>query len=105
MSQETISVTVNLAGCDYRFVCPLTEREELLEAGRHLDLKMREIRDHSSKVLTLEAIAVMAAMNLSHELLRQQRQVIETDAVINNRVQDLLQKVDVTLNQVASMEL
>ena len=105
MSQETISVAVHLAGCDYHFACLPAEQEELLEAARHLDRKMREIRDHSGKVLTLEAIAVMAAMNLSHELLRQQRQAVETDALINHRMQDLLQKVDAALSQVPSTEL
>lgn len=105
MSQETISVAVHLAGCDYRFACLPAEREELLEAARHLDLQMREIRAHSGKALILEATAMMAALNLSHELLRQQRQVAETDALINNRVRDLLQKVDVALSQVASTEL
>lgn len=105
MSQETISVAVHLAGCDYRFACLPAEREELLEAARHLDLKMREIREHRDKSLTLEAIAMMAALNLSHELLRQQRQVAETDALLNYCMRDLLQKVDAALSQVPSTEL
>ena len=105
MSQQTISVAVHLAGNDYRFACSPAEREDLLEAAHYLDRKMREIRDHSSKSLALESVAMMAALNLSHELLRQQRQATEMDALLNNRMRDLLQKVDVALSQAAATEL
>ena len=105
MSQQTISVAVHLAGNDYRFACSPAEREELLEAAHYLDRKMREIRDHSSKSLALESVAMMAALNLSHELLRQQRQAAEMDVLLNHRIRDLLQKVDVALSQAAATEL
>lgn len=101
MKPETHSVAVQLAGCEYRFACQPSEREALLKAARLLDLKMREIRDHSNKALNLESIAVMAALNLGHELLRQQQQSAEADALIRNQVRDLLQKVDATLSQAA----
>ncbi len=99
MKQEMLSVAVHLAGCEYRFACLPSEREALLGAARLLDLKMREIRDHSNKILNLESIAVMAAMDLSHDLLRQQRQSTEAGVLIRNKVWDLLQKVDAALNQ------
>ncbi len=67
-------MSIQLAGCEYRFACQPSEREELLDAARYLDLKMREIRDHGGKTLNSQAIAVMAALNLTHELQRQQRQ-------------------------------
>ena len=105
MNQKTIGVAVHLAGCDFRFACSPAEREELLEAAHYLDRKMREIRDHSGKSLALESVAMMAALNLSHELLRQQRQATEMDALLNNRMRDLLQKVDVALSQAAATEL
>ena len=105
MSQQTISVAVHLAGNDYRFACSPAEREELLEAAHYLDRKMREIRDRSSKSLALESVAMMAALNLSHELLRQQRQATEMDVLLNSRMRDLLQKVDGALSQAAATEL
>lgn len=105
MSKEIIGVTVHLIGGEYRFACRPAEQDELLEAGRYLDGKMREVRDRSSKLLSLEAIAVMAAMNLSHELLRQQRQTAETDAIINHHVQDLVQKIDAILSKAVPIEL
>lgn len=96
MSQETHSVTVQLIGYQYRFACQPAERDELLEATRYLNDRMSKIRDHD-KHLSLEAVAVMAALNLSHELLRQQRHAVEVDAIISHQVQDLLQKVDEVL--------
>ncbi len=96
MSQDTHSVTIQLIGYQYRFVCQPAERDELLEAACHLNERMSAIRDQG-KHLNLEAVAVMAALNLSHDLLRQQRHSVETDAIINRQVQDLLKKVDAVL--------
>lgn len=96
MSQETHSVTVQLIGYQYRFACQPAERDELLEATRYLNDRMSKIRDHD-KHLSLEAVAVMAALNLSHELLRQQRHMADVDAIICHQVRDLLQRVDEVL--------
>ena len=96
MSQETHSVTVQLIGYQYRFACQPAERDELLEAAHYLSDRMSEIRDHG-KHLNLEAVAVMSALNLCHELLRQQRHAAEVDAIISRQARDLLQKVDEVL--------
>ena len=96
MSQETHSVTVQLIGYQYRFTCQPAERDDLLEAAHHLNDRMSKIRDHD-KHLSLEAVAVMAALNLSHELLRQQRHMADVDAIIRHQVRDLLQRVDEVL--------
>jgi len=101
VNQDLIGVNVQLVGHEYRFACPPAEREELLEAARGLDKRMQEIRDQGGKLLSLEAVAIMAAINLSHELLRQQRQTRETEAIINRQAQDLLQKVDAFLREAA----
>ncbi len=63
-------------GRDFRINCPDDEREELLKAVTYLDKKMREIRD-SGKVIGSERVAIMAALNITHELLiaRSRRQV------------------------------
>lgn len=96
-----IGVNVQLIGHEYRFACPAVERDELLEAARDLDERMQGIRDQGGKSLSLEAVAIMAALNLSHELLRQQRQALKTDAVVQRQVRDLLQKLDAFLSQAA----
>lgn len=63
---DTLDVTI--LDREFRVACPEDERASLLEAVAYLDKKMREIRD-LGKVVTVERIAVMAALNMAHELL------------------------------------
>jgi cell division protein ZapA len=66
---RSIMLDVSILGRDYRVACKESEREELLQAVQFLDRRMREIRE-SGKVTGAERIAVMAALNIAHELLR-----------------------------------
>lgn len=59
---------ITLMGREFRVVCADDEREELQEAVDYLDKKMREIKN-SGKVIGSERIAIMAALNVTHELL------------------------------------
>lgn len=65
---ETIRLDVRILGRDYRVACRPEEKSELLAAVGYLDAKMREIRE-SSKSGNIEHVAVMAALNIAHELL------------------------------------
>lgn len=65
---EPQSVTLYILDKEYRVSCPPQERSNLEQAARHLDQTMRDIRN-SGKVVGVERIAVMAALNISHELL------------------------------------
>ena len=96
MSQENSSATVHLIGYQYRFACPPEARASLLEAAQALDARMSKIRD-KDKRLSLEAVAIMAALNLSNDLLCQQRHSAEADTLISTQVRDLLQKVNAVL--------
>ena len=62
------TVEVNLLGRTYRVACSDEEREALMQAVAYLDGKMNEIRK-AGKVMGAERIAVMAALNVAHELL------------------------------------
>ncbi len=68
MSGNVKTLDVTILDRDFRIACPEDERAELLDAVAYLDKKMREIRD-LGKVATVERIAIMAALNLAHELL------------------------------------
>lgn len=65
-SPKTLEVT--LLGRSYRVACSDEEREALLQAVAYLEGKMNEIKQ-SGKVAGTERIAVMAALNVAHELL------------------------------------
>ena len=68
MSADSKGLQINVMGREFRVACPENEQTGLLEAVDYLNKKMGEIRDHG-KVIGLERIAIMAALNIAHELL------------------------------------
>lgn len=64
-------VTVRLLEKDYQISCPEEERAALMKSADYLSQKMQEIRE-SGRVVGLDRIAVMAALNLAHEYLQSQ---------------------------------
>ncbi|EAQ96421.1 cell division protein ZapA [Congregibacter litoralis] len=92
MSASTFSVTI--LEKEYQVACPKDQQAELLLSARHLDEQMRAIRA-TGKVIGLERIAVMAALNISHELLQARNGVAAGDkdkATESNKTGD--KKVD-----------
>ena len=65
---EAKSLQVMIMGREFRVACPEEEQAGLLEAVDYLNKKMLEIRE-GGKVIGLERIAIMAALNIAHELL------------------------------------
>ncbi len=90
MSNET-SLVIHLLDKEYRVACPAGEQDNLLAAARYLDEQMREVRD--ANVIGLERIAIMTALNMSHELLRA-RQSVSQDSESEARVQALLGRLE-----------
>ena len=68
MSKEARGLDVNIMGREFRVSCTEEERRDLLKAVDYLNAKMREIRD-TGKVIGVERIAIMAALNITHEYL------------------------------------
>jgi cell division protein ZapA len=71
-SERMVTLDVSLLGRDFKVACKESERAELTDAVALLDRRMREIRD-TGKIAGAERIAVMAALNLAHDLLRERR--------------------------------
>ena len=68
--ERTITLDVTLLGREYKVACKEGEEAELKTAVAFLDRRMHEIRE-TSKTSSTERIAVMAALNLAHDLLRE----------------------------------
>jgi len=68
MSVDPKALQINVMGREFRVACPEDEQKGLLEAVDYLNRKMDEIRDNG-KVIGVERIAIMAALNIAHELL------------------------------------
>jgi cell division protein ZapA len=61
-------LAISLLGREFRVGCPPGEEQQLLASVDYLNRKMKEVRD-SGKVVGNERIAIMAALNVAHELL------------------------------------
>jgi len=68
--ERTVQLDVHILGRDYKVACKEHERADLLAAVEFLDGRMREIRD-AGKNLGVDRIAVMAALNIANDLLRE----------------------------------
>lgn len=73
-------VKVTILDREYFVACPDAERANLLESAAYLNEQMREIRD-SGKIVGIDRIAVMAALNIAHEMLEARRTTGKLEAV------------------------
>jgi len=93
---QTLDVTI--LDRELRVACPEDERAELLDAVAYLDKKMREIRD-TGKVASVERIAIMAALNIAHELLTTRLGTDFEMAEFKRRMDSMQATIDATLTE------
>ena len=81
------SLTINILDKEYRVACPEAEKDSLLASAQVLNQRLKEIKSKGA-VLGTERIAIMAALNLSHEMLN--GRAIETEhSELNERIDSL----------------
>lgn len=68
MTDDNTSIAIQLLGREYRVSCAADERDDLMRAANHLNNQMQEVKE--AQVVGLERIAVMAALNIAHELMQ-----------------------------------
>lgn len=89
-NQQTVTIT--LLDKQYQIACPIEEREELLESARLLNQHMQEIR-RTGAVIGLERIAIMAGLNVAHELVQAQKSD-QAGEMANAGIERLRDKID-----------
>jgi Uncharacterized protein conserved in bacteria len=105
MTEDRISrVSVRLLDREYQVACPAEERSDLLDSAEYLDGKMREIRD-SGKVVGLDRIAVIAALNIANELIKQRKQGTIVEGDLGTRLRSLRERVESALEKGQQLEL
>jgi cell division protein ZapA len=67
-AREKGALTISLLGREFRVACSDGEEKQLLASAEYLNRKLKEIRD-TGKVVGNERIAIMAALNIAHELM------------------------------------
>ena len=103
MTKKPIPVSVHILDKEYLIACQPEERDTLLESSRHLDMKMREIRD-SGKIIGTDRVAVMAALNIAHELLDQKANSKSGDIATSRRILRLQDKIETALSTNKQLE-
>lgn len=97
-------VTVRILEKEYHVACPAAEKTELLASAELLNKKMREIRD-SGKVVGLDRVAVMAALNLANDLLKTQGHDEELKEIVGLRIKAMRERLDSALGPAKQLSL
>ncbi|HFQ14396.1 MAG TPA: cell division protein ZapA [Gammaproteobacteria bacterium] len=105
MNTETTTraVTVHILDKEYMVSCSEGEQHDLIRSADYLDKKMREVRE-KGKIIGSDRIAVIAALNISHELLTQGNDKEIIDSKISQRLRSLQEKIEDTLFETQQME-
>jgi len=104
MNDRIARVSVRILEKEYQVACPIEERTDLLDAAEYLNGKMREIRD-SGAVMGLDRVAVMAALNLANELLKDRRKEPSNDTGVLDRVRGLRERVESAITRGKQLEI
>jgi cell division protein ZapA len=99
MNTKHNAITLVIMGKEYRILCDLEEQDDLLYSAQQLDIQMRRMRD-SGKVNGAERIAVMASLNLAHELQLMKNQnaalklsLDEALSTISHKIENVLENL------------
>ena len=104
MTQQMAQVSVRILDKEYQVACPTDQRTELLDSAEILNEKMREIRD-SGRVVGLDRIAVMAALNMAHELIHAQARDRLLEGDVSSRLRTISERVDSVLGESQQLAL
>ena len=93
MSEPSEPVSVTILEKKYRFACEPDQRNDLVEAARLLDQTMTAIKD-SGRLMSLERIALQAALNFSAEVVKMQRNEHIREEKIDRKIRLLADQLD-----------
>jgi len=91
-------ISVSILDREYQFACEPAERKALTEAAMFLDERMRSIKG-AGRLIALERIAVMTALNLSDELLKLQKNEKHRQENVDSRIRMLVDELDDALEE------
>lgn len=97
-------VTVNILGKEYQIACPEEEKDALIASARLVHDNMEKIRS-SGKVVGVDRIAVMAALNIAHELIQFQHDEGHDLEKIDSKILQLKERVSAFLDEDRQLEL
>jgi len=93
VSEGTVAVTVQILDREYVVACSADQRMGLIEAAQRLDADMRQLRNQTRSA-GLDRIAVLAALNIAHELIQERRQSSQGETELTRELEALRSKLD-----------
>ena len=90
-------VSVHILDREYTVGVEPAERESLTAAARVLDGKMREIRG-SNRMAAVDRIAVLAALNLAHELQQLRDEQVTQQQRFQTAMNELNRRLDLAID-------
>lgn len=96
-------VSVRILDKEYQIACPVEERTALLDAAELLNARMKEIRD-SGKVVGLDRIAVIAALNISNELIAERNEEKVPGEDVSLRIREIRERVEAAVGKGKQLE-
>ncbi len=103
MKDLNAQVSVRILDKEYQIACPQNERTDLLDSAEILNSKMREIRD-TGRVVGLDRIAVMAALNMANDLIHAQARDRLLDGDLSGRLKIISERVENVLGLSQQMD-
>ena len=104
MTDPYAQVSVRILDKEYQVACPASERTDLLDSAEALNAKMLEIRD-SGRVVGLDRIAVMAALNMANDLLHAQARDRLLEGDLSTRLKSISDRVESVLGGSQQLDL
>lgn len=98
------TVQVHILEKDYQIACAPEQQSALLNAARYLDEQMRNIRA-TGKVIGLERIAVMAALNITHQFLNNEQLEQSNNAEVDESINRINHRLEEALQRYKQMEI
>jgi cell division protein ZapA len=104
MSVTEAPITLSILDKEYRVACPAGEEESLQASAHLLNARIQEIHD-KGKAISGDRVAVMAALNLAHDYLKQNNDHDRSCKNISTRIRSLQDRIDVALKNSQQLEL
>lgn len=101
---QPVTVSVTILDREYQVNCLPEERDALLRSARQLDEKMRQIRA-TGKIVGLERISVMAALNTTHEALSTEGSLSEVTSATQRDIDRLTDRIGQALGELRQMKI
>ncbi len=104
MTEPQAQVSIRILDKEYQVACNASERTDLLDSAEVLNAKMQEIRD-SGRIVGLDRIAVMAALNMANDLLHAKERDKYLEGNLSDRLKEMSDRLESALGSSRPLDL